>query len=224
MADATFSIPRAFACRITEVHGAAGDAWLGRLPTIVTDCARRWSLRLDAPFQPLSYNYVAPVTRADGTPAVLKVGLPDPALRREAGALRLFDGRGAARLLAADLDRGALLLERLEPGEPLSALRADEAATTIAAQVMRQLWRPAPAEHAFPSVADWAAGLGDLRQRFGGTSGLLPPALVDEAEALFADLIASMGEPVLLHGDLHHDNILTAGRHPWLAIDPKGLT
>jgi streptomycin 6-kinase len=32
-----------------------------------------------------------------------------------------------------------------------------------------------------------------------------------------------MDEPVLLHGDLHHDNILAAGRHLWLAIDPKGI-
>jgi streptomycin 6-kinase len=27
----------------------------------------------------------------------------------------------------------------------------------------------------------------------------------------------------LLHGDLHHFNILAARRRPWLAIDPKGL-
>jgi streptomycin 6-kinase len=54
-------------------------------------------------------------------------------------------------------------------------------------------------------------------------SGPLPIGLVDQAEALFAELIASMSEPVLLHGDLHHENILSANRQPWLAIDPKGL-
>jgi streptomycin 6-kinase len=47
--------------------------------------------------------------------------------------------------------------------------------------------------------------------------------LVEQAEVLFAELIASMGKPVLLHGDLHHFNILTAEREPWLAIDPKGI-
>ena len=46
---------------------------------------------------------------------------------------------------------------------------------------------------------------------------------IEEAETLFAELSASMAAPVLLHGDLHHDNILAAQRHPWLAIDPKGL-
>ena len=40
---------------------------------------------------------------------------------------------------------------------------------------------------------------------------------------LIADLLASGGEPLLLHGDLHQGNILAAGRAPWLAIDPKGV-
>jgi streptomycin 6-kinase len=88
---------------------------------------------------------------------------------------------------------------------------------------MRQLWRPVTPDHPFPTVAGWAAGLGRLRARFGGTTGPLPAALVERAERLFADLIGSMGEPVLLHGDLHHDNILTAQRQPWLALDPKGV-
>lgn len=88
---------------------------------------------------------------------------------------------------------------------------------------MRQLWRPVPTEHAFPSVTDWAADLGKWRKRFGSMSSPLPNALVDWAEALFAELIATMSERVLLHGDLHHGNILRADRQPWLPIDPKGL-
>jgi streptomycin 6-kinase len=46
---------------------------------------------------------------------------------------------------------------------------------------------------------------------------------VDTAERLFAELLASQAEPVLLHGDLHHFNILAAERQPWLALDPKGV-
>ena len=51
----------------------------------------------------------------------------------------------------------------------------------------------------------------------------MPKALVERAEVLFAELIASQTETLLLHGDLHHENILSAGRRPWLAIDPKGV-
>jgi len=99
----------------------------------------------------------------------------------------------------------------------------DEQATAIAASVMGQLWRPAPPDHSFPSTADWAEGLARMRVHFGGGVGPLPLALVERAESLFRDLLASSSDPVLLHGDLHHGNILSAERAPWLAIDPKGL-
>ena len=88
---------------------------------------------------------------------------------------------------------------------------------------MRQLWRPVPPDHTFPTVARWAKGMQRLRAEFGGGTGPFPSRLVEKAERLFADLLGSMNAPVLLHGDLHHWNILAAERRPWLAIDPKGI-
>jgi streptomycin 6-kinase len=219
----TSPVPESLARTAIELHGEAGAAWLSRLPAIIAACARQWSVTLGRPFPNLRFNFAAPATRADGRPVVVKVCFPDREFFTEAEALRLFDGRGATRLLAADLEQGALLLERLEPGTPLSALPDDEAATTIAAHVMRQLRRPVPPEHAFPSVADWGRGFARLRAGCGGASGPLPAGLFDRAEHLFADLVDSMAEPMLLHGDLHHMNILAAQRQPWLAIDPKGV-
>ena len=207
-----------------ELRGAAGAEWLRRLPGIVADRERRWSLVVGPLFPDLSANYVAPAVRADGTAAVLKLSFPeDRGFRTEAEALGLFDGRGAVQLLELDLDRGAMLLERLVPGVPLDTVEDDEEAMSIAADVLRRLWRPAPADHPFPAVSDWAQGLVRLRHRFGGGTGPLPAALVEEAEALFAELIPSRAEPVLLHGDLHHGNVLAARRRTWLAIDPKGI-
>ncbi len=216
------TVPDGFARTIIELHGAAGVEWLNRLPSLIADCAERWSLTVQPPFEPLSYNYVAPVARADGTHAVLKVGVPNDELLAEIEALRLFDGRGIVRLWEADAERGVLLLERLKPGLPLSSLSDDERATSAAAGVMRQLWRPAPPDHPFPTVGDWASGLERMREHFGG-SGPFPRRLVETAEGLFADLIGSMDERVLLHGDLHHQNVLSAERRPWLALDPKGV-
>jgi streptomycin 6-kinase len=88
---------------------------------------------------------------------------------------------------------------------------------------MRQLWRPAPADYPFPTVAKWAGGMQRLRAQFDGGIGPFPKRLVELAERLFAELLASQAEPVLLHGDLHHDNILSAQRQPWLALDPQGV-
>jgi streptomycin 6-kinase len=216
-------LPEPFTRTIEEVHGAAGVEWLRRLPGLIAENEQRWGLKALLPFSNLSYNYVAPAVYADGTQAVLKLGVPNPELTTEIEALRLCHGQGMALLLAADAESGVLVQERLRPGTPLTHLTDDVQATSIAVQVMRQLWRPAPAQHAFPTIARWSAGLGRLRRRFDGGTGPLPPHLVEKAERLFAELFNSMAEPVLLHGDLHHDNILAAERQPWLALDPKGL-
>ena len=220
------ALPGRFKQTVSSTWGEPGRAWLRDLPGLLDDCARRWSLTLAPPFPNLTFNYVTPALRADGTEAVLKVGVPNKELRTEAAALRAFDGRGSVRLLESGADAGLLLLERLRPGAVLTTL-ADEArddeATAIAASVMRGLWCPAPPGHEFPTVADWGQGFARLRERFGGGTGPLPRAQVEESETLFAELLASSAPPVLLHGDLHHDNILSAGRSPWLAIDPKGL-
>lgn len=207
------------------LYGERGADWLQHLPALIEACEARWSIAVEAPLPDLSYNYVAPARAVDGRALILKLGVPNPELWSEIDALRFYDGRGCARLLAWDLEEGALLLERLVPGRPLSALCAedDEGATSIAAGVMRALWREAPPAHNFPTVERWADGFQRLRTRFDGGTGPLPEERVRQAEGLFADLLASPGEAVLLHGDLHHANILDAGGGAWRAIDPKGV-
>ncbi|MEA3335723.1 MAG: aminoglycoside phosphotransferase family protein [Chloroflexota bacterium] len=218
-----YSLPPGFCRRIDKTFGEEGREWLEGLPALLDRCAQHWSLQLLAPFEPLSYNYVAPAILLDGSQAVLKAGVPNPELYSEMAALQLYDGRGIVGLLAYDADLGAMLLERLQPGSPLRLVQDDEQATAIAAQVMQRLWRPVPANYSFKSVGDWAQGLGRLREQFGGGTGPLPEELVVLAENLFEELLRSMGKSVLLHGDLHHDNIVAAERSPWLALDPKGI-
>jgi streptomycin 6-kinase len=223
---AMYTIPEKFARFMIELHEDAGAAWLERLPALIDDCAQRWSLTMQPPYS-LSYNYVAPATRADGTPVVLKVGFPSDEIPEQIPALRHYAGHGMAQLLEADSEWGAFVLERLLPGTTLVQVADDEQATAIAAEVMRQIWRGPgggpPPVFPFPSIADWAQGMQRMRVHFRGGTGPFPRALVEEAESLFVELLASQAAPVLLHGDLHHDNILSAARAPWLAIDPKGV-
>lgn len=206
------------------LYGERGEVWLAQLPELLDRTCRRWSLTLESPYPALSYNYVIRARGAEGQPLVLKVGVPNEELLTEMEALRLYGGQGCAGLLAAAPEDGTTLLERLEPGAMLVTLEDDEKATRIAAQVMQALWRPLPADHPFPTTARWARGLQRLRDTFDGGCGPFPRRLVEAAERLFADLLASAAPSVLLHGDLHHYNILSAQRAPWLAIDPKGLS
>ena len=218
-----FIIPEDFALFMIELFGEEGQAWLDRLPAILATCEKRWNLTIGAPVDNLSFNYVAPAALTDRTEVIVKTGLTDE-FPSQPEALRHFDGHGMVQLLAYDEHDAAMLLERLKPGTSLRAVEDDEAAISAAADVMRKLWHPLPRQHyPFPTVRDWYKGFARLRKLYDGGTGPFPRALFEKAEKLYAELSASMAEPVLLHGDLHQDNILSAEREPWLAVDPKGV-
>jgi streptomycin 6-kinase len=216
------NIPEHFHQRMIQMNGDPGRAWIETLPNTLAVYAHRWSLDLQPPFE-LSYNYVAPATRADGSGAVLKLGFPNQELLSEMHALQHFDGHGIVKLLEADFENQVFLIERLRPGIELVTIKDDEQTTRIAAQVMQELWQPITTERPLLTVENWTTGLRKLRPHFEGTTGPFPEYLVDAAEQIFAELVPNQGQRVLLHGDLHHWNILSAQRQPWLALDPKGV-
>ena len=105
----------------------------------------------------------------------------------------------------------------------MSELEDEEQATHIAADVMSQLWQPAPeTTENLIQLKDWFGGFQHLRKRFDGKTGPLPEKLVEIAESLSKDLLAENKDETLLHGDFHHYNVLESARG-WLAIDPKGV-
>ena len=214
--------PHGCARKIIEVHGPAGVDWLTRLPALIDRWAERWSLTILPPYPLLSYNYVAPVVGPGGEAWALKAGVPHGELWSEIDALRLFDGRGIARLIDADPHGGALLLERVVPGDGLKSVPDDHERVIIAAEVMRALWRPLAAEHPFRTMTHLARGLERLRETFHGGYGPFPAARVDRAAALWRELTDGTTAPVLIHGDMNPGNILRGNRGGWLAIDPKG--
>jgi len=216
------NLPPDFVQTIQNTFRKDGTAWLSALPEVIAEACHRWGLTGIQLVPNLSYNLAAYANQA-GKPVVLKLGVPNDELRSEIAALRIYDGRGACRLLAADPDKGMLLLERLQPGRMLSGLEDDEAATRIAAGVMKKLWRPAPEDRGdLIQLRDWFDGFKRLRNRFNGGTGPLPVHLVETAEGLSRELLTENKDESLLHGDFHHYNVLESGRG-WLAIDPKGV-
>lgn len=198
--------------------------WTGLLPNQVAEVERRWSLTVLEPLES-SRNYVARASHMEAGEVVVKLGVPGIEFDRELEALRLYGGRGAVRLLKADPANGSMMLESARPGRMLSDLKSDEEATAIVISVMRSLWRPAPEPHAFAAMSEFEGGIEWLRTCLASGGSPIPTTLADRAEGLLRELAAAEAEaePVLLHGDLHHDNVLSAERVPWLAVDPKGV-
>jgi streptomycin 6-kinase len=155
----------------------------------------------------------------DAEPVVLKVlkGAGDE--WRSGEVLRAFAG-GVARVI--EHDAGALLLERIAPGDSLVRLvlaGRDAEATDALAGVIRAL-SPRDPPAGCPTVTDWGAGFArHLDDRRGG----IQSDLVRHAAALYSDLCETQRCARLLHGDLHHYNVVSAGDRGWLAIDPKGV-
>lgn len=198
-----------------------GRAWLEALPNLVAECAEQWSLRVGAPFAYAYASLALEATLPDGTDAVLKIQFPDRESEHEAAALAHWGGDGAVRLLAHDSRRHALLLERCTPGTPLSELDLD-AALKVMVRLLSRLWKPAGAP--FRPLAHeahwWFAYLPHKWERAGRP---FERSLLDVALDALQALPASSSEKVLLHQDLHADNVLRAEREPWLVIDPKPL-
>lgn len=216
------TIPPVLERNVVEAWADEGQRWLAGLSERLDEVARVWDLTLGEPYE-LSFHWVTRVTRVDGSAAVLKLGMTGGHLDDQAQALRAYGGHGAVRLLADDPARGALLVELADPGTPVAALVPDddEAATTALIEVGRRLHREPPAGCTLPELREESESFRAHLRRFPGDDPL-PRHLVERAGALFDELCAS-AEPLLLHGDLHHDNVLRAQREPWLAIDPSGL-
>ncbi|MFI9205884.1 aminoglycoside phosphotransferase family protein [Streptomyces sp. NPDC053048] len=209
-------------------YGEAAHRWLAELQHTARECLARWELtpeRVQTPGGRTSM--VVLVRRPDGTPAALKLCLPDGSAALEHAALAHWDGRSAVRALDVDAPAGALLLERLHGDVSLRSL-AEAKAQLEAAATLQRLWVPPPADgHPFPTVTDHTtASARVLREYREQPWAADARALLDEALELQGALVAEppAGEPaVLLHGEYHQGNVLAADRSPWLAVAPRPL-
>lgn len=193
-------------------------AWLRRLPSLVHGLARQWSLALDVPYGQGQAAWVAPVTRADGSRAVLKVGLPHWEAEHEIDGLAFWAGDPTVRLLEADRERNAMLLERCEPGTPLRALPEPEQDVVVAG-LLHRLWQRPPEPSVLRPLSEMIAYW--TQCALADESRWQAPDLTREGLHVMSELVQTNEPHVLLATDLHAGNVLRAERAPWLVIDPK---
>lgn len=152
------------------------------------------------------------------SPAILKIFKDHSDEAKSSHILSCYSGNGAVRLL--DSTDSAVLLEKLSPGTTLEKLakKDDPNATQIFAEVLKNLHstpQPANINEINLLVKDFDNYLASKNKKFS-------EARILEAKKIFLELCRSQKKMVLLHGDLHHYNILKDNKHGWVAIDPKG--
>jgi len=219
------AVPESVVQMQLAANGEAGRAWLADLPRLIDELRQLWSIvEMGPAFEGGCVAYVAPVIRRDGSRVVLKVSLADEETEREPDALVVWNGNGAVRLLESDRTRGAMLLERLEPGTPLAAHPDRDAAIDIACSVLRRLWVSAPATHQFRLVTELAQQYADtFPAKYAEAGRPFAESLIEGAVELCRRFVEDGAAHTIANRDFHLGNILAARREPWLVIDPKPL-
>jgi len=192
---------------------------------MVDSLAREWSLMIGSSFAGGHAALVVEATLADGTPAVLKIGVPGRDVGQEATALRLANGRGCARLLGEDAGRQALLLERLGPA--MYDTVADPASRhDLLCEAAVRLWRPIGPDIDLPTGAKLAERYADRLPRLWERAGrpCSPATVADALDCMNRRRLAHDDRAaVLVHGDIHEMNALRARDGSYKLIDPAGV-
>jgi streptomycin 6-kinase len=216
---------RAFVHRLSAQDGAVGGPsgadWSARLPRLLAEVLDAWDLE---PLGPGATGWTAVVVpvRRDGEHFALKLVWPHIEARDEPLVLRLWNGRGAARLVAADPARGALLLEALDSSRDLRSVDID-LACEVTGGLLRELNVPAP-----PGLRPLSTFAREQLDKLEKSEGVLPRRMLGRTAALVRDLTADPAcDAALVHTDLHYENVLAtlpgSGRPDWLAIDPHAM-
>lgn len=202
-----------FKHHIFKIYGQRGVDWLSGLPDAIERLKPLWGLSELKPFPKLSYNYVLEGVRGN-IPIILKLSPDIDLMDKETKTLEAFKGFGAVSVLGSK--DGILLLERIVPGDQLKNSLPKKKRIEIACNVIKRLHQaPIPSKTEFPSIEEW---LETLEEEWD-----LPKEPLNRARKLKTKLLKkASNKKVLLHGDLHQENILFNGSS-WTVIDPKGV-
>lgn len=200
---------------------AAERAWLADLPGLVARQCARWGLAVEG--EPLhgSNALVVPVASAAGL-AVLRLAPPTDDVGPLVRALDVWRGHGVVALHAADPEAGALLLERLDPHDSLTA-RPLEEAFVEAGRAARRLAVPLPDDvlAGVPDTSDVVrARTAELAGAWERAGRPLGEGLVGRARRAAEAILATSRVPVAVDADLHFGQVLRAPGGGWRVVDP----
>jgi streptomycin 6-kinase len=207
-------MPSTFTQNVINIYGHKGKDWLASLAALTAELSNKYQLTDLVRASYMSFNYVASGVQ-NKNPIILKLGLDQKALAKETACLKAFANHGAAEVIATQ--PGMILMQRANPGTTLKEYFPDRNKPSVAilCECIQQLQKAEiPKQHDFLHLQELLSILdNDLD---------IPGKILSKAKQLREKLLSSTEKTALLHGDLHHENILKHG-DGWLVIDPKGF-
>lgn len=218
-------VPEILKLRMINGHGeGAASVWLERLPLLLDAWCDQWQLTILPEVAPVNFNLVLFGESAKAGEVVLKLNLPSSEVLSEIEALAQAHGEGMVRLIDADPSAALMMLERIRPGTELHDVpMSDLESTAIGAEIMKRFWRTPKRHDHLHQLRPWFRSLFTFPTRYSAETSPIPMHLVERAIAVADDLLGAPEDEVLLHGDIHHWNILRGSKQGWITIDPKGL-
>ena len=219
------TIPDRTALAVVGEFGEAGREWLDIQPGRLAALGERWRLTFEEPFGiGLPINIVFRVSR-DNRPLILKTGFPHPEMFTEMAVLARWKCRpGCVQLIDSDEEAGAVLMDRIIPGtgfREFARLQSEHEASSQVRHVFERTPLRTDADDEFPSYTDWCSGaFANYRRQHSSDAFLVHIGHVEKLLEAAADRYESGW---LLHGDLHHENILLCDPGDYVVVDPKGV-
>ena len=206
---------------IKSIYGSKGKAWLDDLHNIVNKLTHDWNLEDIRSVDNMTFHYVARALTKEGRqPVILKIGCDAKTIENEVRALSYFNGNGSVRMINHNEEYNALLLRQAIPGMSLRSLYQSQTEQVMDdyIETMHKLHQGhLTGKHHWSHIDTWLTAIDKLK-----FSDACLLTLIEKAVSLKTALLSSMTCEIVLHGDLHHDNILQ-NDDTWLAIDPKGI-
>ncbi|MFO1257290.1 MAG: aminoglycoside phosphotransferase family protein [Gammaproteobacteria bacterium] len=203
-----------FISNIQDVYGETGQSWLTELPSHLTRLCEKYDLRFLSLMPDLTYHFVGLVEIiATAETAIIKMAPTNQNIDTEVKWLQCFN-QGVPKIYWFDEEQHACLMERIVSGKSLKSMVQfdDDAATRIICQTILNLQSHQQKRDGFKHLSELAKDLLVLK-------GRIDDKMLSQALTWFQEMTSDRTDDVLLHGDLHHDNIL-ASDLTWKVIDP----
>jgi len=204
-------------CKIIEHFG---ETFYDKVLADLNKYAALWGLSDFEQIDYYSVNCLFTCVSVKHGPCVMKISPHPEGLINEYHMLKDFAGNGLCKVYEEDVNNGVLLIERITPGTQLRDESALDTRLDIFCQLFRGLHKPPTDKTKYPTYMDWVSRIAAYMRTRSDFKDMSQK--MTKAEEVCRCLWRKYTGEMLLHGDLHHDNILL-GEHGYRIIDPKGV-